>query len=91
MAERAPMLPARDLGAVLRRRESDGPAPVRVVVGSLVAIVDPGTVAVRIGSATVSVPHLASYAPATEPGEPVYLLSAGSLLIALGTVWPEGP
>jgi hypothetical protein len=84
------MVPTRDLGAVLRRRESDGPAPVRLVVAKLAAVsTDPGVVTVSIDGVNVTVPRLASYvAPTTAIGEPVYLLSAGALLIALGTVRP---
>lgn len=85
--ERTPLPPSRSLTAVLRGRAADAPAPVRLLVGKVTAVPDASSVAVQIGGATVVVPRLASYtAPAI--GRPAYLLSAGGLTIALGTVAP---
>jgi hypothetical protein len=84
--DQAPMAPTRSLVAVLRQTKSEEPATVRLLVGRVQAIPDTSSVSVVIGGATVQVPRLASFTPTV--GKPAYLLSAGGLTIAIGTVNP---
>jgi hypothetical protein len=57
---------------------------LRLLVGTLVGAVDFAYVVVSIGGAQVTVPKVSSYSP--NAGEPCYLLSDGSRLLALGAV-----
>ena len=56
----------------------------RVSIGKVHAVPDAGHVQVDFDGVLVTVPRLASYTPTV--GEPVYLLVADSLILALGTV-----
>jgi hypothetical protein len=76
----------RSLTKVLRQQARDA-RTLRLLVAGVVSVPDSAHVVVDVngdGLANVSVPRLASYtAPAA--GDVVYLLCAGSLVIALGT------
>ena len=73
----------RTLPFVLARALGRGPS-TRCTIGKVHAIPDTGSVQVDFGGVLVTVPRLASYTPTV--GEPVYLLVADSLVLALGTV-----
>jgi hypothetical protein len=82
----APLPVSRSLVAVLRGEAQDAPPALRLLVGKVTAIPDASSVTVLIGGATVTVPRLAAFTPTVN--RPAYLLSAGGLTIALGTVNP---
>lgn len=73
----------RTLPYVLSRALARGPS-TRCTIGRVNGVPDAGSVQVDFDGVLVTVPRLASYAPTV--GEPVYLLVADSLVLALGTV-----
>jgi len=75
----------RTLPYVLRDQLRPGDAQVRILVGTFVSAPDNAHAVVSIGGTNITVPRLASYT-APVVGQPVYLLTAGLITIALGTV-----
>lgn len=76
----------RTLEAVLGEALS-GPAGLRLVVGTLVSVVDLRYVNVSINGATIKVPMIKGSIGGTLPaGSPIYLLADERRMLAIGTV-----